>query len=320
VETRTGTVDTTTTTDSEPSQLTPGVPLAPPPPRKWSSLMPSQFKKVIKPGDQEWIAQCLYDGNGQLRQSISQNWFHPPFPPKNTVSPPDPHAYFRNRLFVWAPTRMWGIPLKCTKCKVKMNHGGIYNRAREVIDLDSRYYLVGLDNPKCSKCSLPVCPWSQDVLEQLDPSHRNRFPAVLTKNQAIDSNCLILMKPRTAGNSSSYLRQALQEIHSKEWGKRVVEYLSDCELHKKGTVLTQSQSVYQPPPPFRPLPLAQWFETAHTNETYCHIDELKGVITSTYGRILKLDSTKKVFRIINILYLLYYTSDVNALIFVLEVY
>ncbi|MEQ2198617.1 hypothetical protein XENOCAPTIV_015489 [Xenoophorus captivus] len=48
------------------------------------------------------------------------------------------------------------------------------------------------------------------------------------------------------------------------------------------------------PPPFSPLPLAQWFETLHANEILCHLDEMKGVITSTYGRILKLDSTKKI--------------------------
>lgn len=47
-------------------------------------------------------------------------------------------------------------------------------------------------------------------------------------------------------------------------------------------------------PPFCPLPLAQWFETVHANEILSHLDELKGVITSTFGRILKLDSTKKV--------------------------
>jgi len=54
------------------------------------------------------------------------------------------------------------------------------------------------------------------------------------------------------------------------------------------------EAVYEPPPPFCPLPLAQWFETVHANEILVHLDEMKGVITSTYGRILKLDSTKKV--------------------------
>ena len=42
------------------------------------------------------------------------------------------------------------------------------------------------------------------------------------------------------------------------------------------------------------MPLAQWFETVHTNDVVSHLDELNGVITSTFGKILKLDSTKKV--------------------------
>ncbi|XP_039655399.1 uncharacterized protein LOC120558453 [Perca fluviatilis] len=103
-----------------------------------------------------------------------------------------------------------------------------------------------------------------------------------------------MLPPRTLGNSSSYLQQALQEIHSEEWARRTIDYLTDCEVHKKSCVLTQSEALYQPPPPFNPLPLAQWFETVHANDILSHLDELKGVITSTLGRILKLDSTKKI--------------------------
>ncbi|XP_041658918.1 uncharacterized protein LOC121519885 [Cheilinus undulatus] len=104
----------------------------------------------------------------------------------------------------------------------------------------------------------------------------------------------IYTKPRTLGNSSSYLQQALEEAHSEEWARRTIEYLSDCELHKKRSTLTQSvEAHYQQPPPFN-LPLAQWFESVHANEIVGHLNEMKGVITSTYGRILKLDSTKKI--------------------------
>lgn len=141
---------------------------------------------------------------------------------------------------------------------------------------------------------IPVCPWSTEVLSQLDPAHRNRFPAVLTTQLALDRKCVTMLKPRTAGNSSSYLQQALKELHSEEWARRTIEYLSDCERHKKGCILTQSEeTVYRQPPPFRPLPLAQWFEAVHANKILSHLDEMKGVITSTYGRILQLDSTKK---------------------------
>ncbi|KAI4805634.1 hypothetical protein KUCAC02_010237 [Chaenocephalus aceratus] len=59
--------------------------------------------------------------------------------------------------------------------------------------------------------------------------------------------------------------------------------------------MTQSDvAVYMSPPRFSPLPLAQCFETVHANEILGHLEEMKGIITSTYGRILKLDSTKKI--------------------------
>ncbi|XP_023184849.1 uncharacterized protein LOC111607158 [Xiphophorus maculatus] len=266
-----------------------------PPEVNWVSFLPKQFLRVIKPADQQWIAQCLYNSTGQFKQHFSQNWFHPPSLPKIMNAPPDPLVYFRQRMFLWAPMRMWGISLKCHQCNTKMHHSGIYTKVREVIDLDSRYYLIGGDYPRCSKCMIPVCPWSTEVLNQLDPAHRNRFPAILTTQLALDKRCVTLLKPRTVGNSSSYVQQALEELHSEEWAKRTIDYLTDCELHKKKTALSRiHEVVYQNPPEFSPLPLAQWFETVHANEILCHLSEMKGVITSTYGRILKLDSTKKI--------------------------
>lgn len=259
---------------------------------KWKGFLPEQFRKVIHEADQVWIAKCLYEPTGQLKQRIKACWFHPPLEPK--PSPPEPGWYFRQRMFIWAPMRMWGIPLKCPQCSRKMNSSGIYRRVREVIDVDSRYYLVGGDYPRCSKCSQLVCPWSQEILSQLDVAHKSLFPAVLTTQLALDRKCVSFMKPRTSGNSSSYLQSAIEEAHSEEWARQTIRYLSDCERHVKMATFLPSAVAPLPLPPFRPLPLAQWFETVHSNDILSHLDEMKGVITSTYGRILKMDSTKKV--------------------------
>ena len=274
-----------------PAALGPPLPLRSPELGR-ARFLPKPFYKIIKPGDQEWIAHILYEPNGQLKQDVRQNWHHPPSPSRS-AAPPEPHDYFRQKMFLWAPMRMWGIPLKCTQCNRKMHHSGIYPKVREVIDVDTKYYLIGGDYPRCSQCKLPVCPWSSEILKQLDPSKRNKFPAVLTTHLALDRKCVTLLRPRTAGNSSSYLQQAFQEAHSEEWARRSCDYLTDCESHRKSR-LSLPQAVYAPPPPFCPLPLAQWFETVHANDVVAHLDELKSVITSTYGRILKLDSTKKV--------------------------
>ncbi|XP_030193755.1 uncharacterized protein LOC115529286 [Gadus morhua] len=127
-----------------------------------------------------------------------------------------------------------------------------------------------------------VCPWSQDILSQLDVAHRSLFPAVLTTQLALDRKAVTFLKPRTSGNSSSYVQSAMEEAHSEEWARQTIRYLSDCERHKKMATFIPSAAVYLPPPTFRPLPLAQWFETVHSNDILSHLDEMKGVITSTY--------------------------------------
>ncbi|KAM8857498.1 uncharacterized protein ACB058_009160 isoform 2-T2 [Synchiropus picturatus] len=220
-------------------------------------FLPKCFLTVIKPGDREWIAHILYEPTGRLKQDIQENWHHPPNPTRSST--PNPHDYFRQRMFLWAPMRMCGIPLKCTRCDRKMHRSGIYPKVREVIDVATRYYLIGADYPRCSNCEIPVCPWSEDILKQLDPATRNRFPAVLSAHMALDRTCVTLLRPRKAGNSSSYLQQAFEEAHSEEWVRRCCEYFTDCERHKTSR-LNPSEDVYPPPPPFCPLPPAQWFE------------------------------------------------------------
>ena len=75
-----------------------------------------------------------------------------------------------------------------------------------------------------------------------------------------------------------------------------MHYMADCELHRAGAArLTPDPTITYPrPPAFRSLPLAQWFQTAHTTEILGHVDEMKAVVTSVYGKVLKIDSTKKV--------------------------
>ena len=99
-----------------------------------------------------------------------------------------------------------------------------------------RYYMVG-EYLRCSDCHMPQCLWHSELLKQLDPAHRHRFPAIFTTRLALDKKVVTLMKPRTLGNSSSYIHSSIEELHSEEWGRHVVEYLTYCELHKRGGIL-----------------------------------------------------------------------------------
>lgn len=41
----------------------------------WKGFLPEQFRKVIQEADQVWIAKCLYEPRGQLKQKSSPAGF-----------------------------------------------------------------------------------------------------------------------------------------------------------------------------------------------------------------------------------------------------
>lgn len=94
-------------------------------------------------------------------QNISKNCFYPPGPYKLTSSPPNLHSYFRQRRFLWAPMRMWAIPLKCIECNAPFWN---IHQSKRGNWLDSKYHLIEGDYPCCSICMIPVCPWRVEIL------------------------------------------------------------------------------------------------------------------------------------------------------------
>ena len=146
----------------------------------WASFLPKQFRSVIHAGDQEWVAKCLYNTNGRLKDHLTKkNWYHPPAPKPPMGSAPNPSHYFRQRLFVWAPMRMWEILLRCPNCHSLMAHSGIYPKAREVVGIESRYYLIGADYP----CTM------QQVQSTPMPLERRHSRAVGSKSPQHISCC-----------------------------------------------------------------------------------------------------------------------------------
>ena len=70
------------------------------------------------------------------------------------------------------------------------------------------------------------------MMSQLRDSIRAYFPAILTRKYACDLSIIGLLRGRTLGNSPTALRNGILEVHSEEWLKKQLSYMSDCERHK----------------------------------------------------------------------------------------
>ena len=72
----------------------------------------------------------------------------------------------------------------------------------------------------CNACNGTFVSWDNRMLEQLSDGVRARFPVVLTWKYACDQSVVTLLHSRTLGNSSTLLRNQLEEVHSEEWFRR----------------------------------------------------------------------------------------------------
>ncbi|KAI4795577.1 hypothetical protein KUCAC02_029801 [Chaenocephalus aceratus] len=214
----------------------------------------------------------------------------PPGPWPKYSQRPYPDAFFQRPFFLWAPYKRWKYHLKCPSCAHKLTGGGLYKTVRRVLDLDGWYYM-GTEYLECSSCSKKCASWSASIRKQLDLDHQLLFPAVLTYRLSCDRKVLAQMKGRTLGNSASRLRSFLVEQHTAEWMRRSIHYLNTC---RRLLVAGVQMPPPQPPPQMVPVPSCGWLLSTFVLESFTRIEELKAKVTSTFGSILKMDSTKKV--------------------------
>ena len=87
------------------------------------------------------------------------------------------------------------------------------------------------------------------------------------------------------------LSHRLREQHSEEWLHRTAAYLTACEPFASSHLVS---TTFKSPPALPDLPRPEWLLTVFISDVCLRLDEVKAKITSTYGSILKMDSTKKV--------------------------
>lgn len=109
---------------------------------------------------------------------------------------------------------------------------------------------------------------------------------------ACDIRVIRLLRDRTLGNSPARLVKQLRENHGEEWLNRLAHYLQECAAFVDRPSLFPV--VCQEPPEPIDIPTSRWLLSVYGRDILSRMDHIKASITSTFGSILKMDSTKKV--------------------------
>ncbi|XP_078802180.1 uncharacterized protein LOC105353958 isoform X2 [Oryzias latipes] len=264
--------------------------------------LPAGWLHTLPEVDQRWMSKALFKWTAQGHpdldfSKVDRLWWYPPQVPLRITNVPQPEDYFGSPLLLWIPQKLWQVKLTCphSDCHEELlTSAGLHEKVRQVISLDITYF-VASEYLFCKRCKRKVISWSHAIVSQLDVGHRGQFPCILTSKLACDLRVVTLMRQRGLGNSSSQIRKKVQESHSEVWLKKTVQYLQDCK-HIKGAVEKGliSPVTFSPPLPMPTVPDHRWLMQVYAQDVLQRLTEVKASVTSTYGRILKLASTKKV--------------------------
>ncbi|XP_030206185.1 uncharacterized protein LOC115539182 [Gadus morhua] len=256
--------------------------------------LPEGWRTALTGAEQEWIGRALFQqtSGGSLKLTTDLKlWWDPPQPRLNYTQPPaSAAAFFACRLFLWAPLHMWGPRPTC--CQKHLTKCGMYKTIRKVLDIDG-WYLMATEYLECRRCRRKVAAWSQEVVRQLGEGHRALFPAILTYKLACDRRVIIQLRERTRGNSATQLQKKLCEAHTEAWMRRSIHYLSVMEPFTSTGVVRQCTP---PPKPSPDVPQYGWLLVVYCHDILSRLEDVKARVTSVFGSILKMDSTKKVTR------------------------
>ncbi|KAK0153860.1 hypothetical protein N1851_004052 [Merluccius polli] len=253
-----------------------------------NARLPESWRTALTGEEQEWIGRELFQPDSKGRTTLTtdlQLWWYPPQPrPSYTQPPASPAAFFACRLFLWTPLRLWGV--RCNKALTKC---GLYRTIRRVLDIDG-WYLMATEYPECRRCKKKVAAWSQEVVGQLGEGHRAQFPAILTYKLACDRRVILQLRERTRGNSPTQLYHKLCEAHTEAWMRQSMHYLSVMEPFASMGVVRMCT----PPPTLPPVPQYGWLLLVYRHDILSRLEDVKARVTSIFGTILKMDSTKRV--------------------------
>ncbi|KAK3524874.1 hypothetical protein QTP86_010602 [Hemibagrus guttatus] len=111
---------------------------------------------------------------------------------------------------------------------------------------------------------------------------------------ACDSHVIRLMRERTLGNSPTRLAKQLKENQWEEWLNRSAHYMEECVAFANCPSLFPV-TPQEPPEPIEVL-TSKWLLSVYGKDIMSCLNHVKASITSKFGNILKLDSTRKIIK------------------------
>ncbi|XP_063969339.1 uncharacterized protein LOC129281443 [Lytechinus pictus] len=271
---------------------------------KTEYLLTEGWKQTLPCHDHEWVSHALFKESSRGKpefdmQRITQLWFYPPEPQFVQGQAPKPARYYATKLLMWMPHKLWGVKILCPnqECNCQeLTLAGVYSHVQQVVDIDG-FYNMGAEYLECRRCHKKFISWSKPILDQLDTVHRLSFPVVLTCRGACDKKIVVMLRDRTLGNGPFQMIRKLKEVHTDAWLAKTAFYCSAVEEFFNASERGLIDQPNCPPPPAMPsLPTYHWLLTVYCNDVLERIDEVKASITSVFGRILKVDSSKKITR------------------------
>ncbi|XP_028296831.1 uncharacterized protein LOC114458609 isoform X2 [Gouania willdenowi] len=245
---------------------------------KWLKEDSGLFQKIMS----------YEDTHGKVRKRMvlkdDRMWFHPPESPGVVAGGvPSADCFFHSRLFFWRPVGVWGYSLRCPRTDCPAQEVLACNESRKAAK-ESATLSIGR-----------FLAWDAAIIKQLSPAHQAMFPAVLTRMRGVDKQIIRLMRDRTAGNTMAKVWRQVQESHCEDYLHRKDLYTTLLsQLNKPGGIIRTLIHQFQRPPTRRELPSPKLLRKAFLISEVENIEDYRTQIMSTFGKVLKYDSTRKI--------------------------
>lgn len=111
----------------------------------------------------------------------------------------------------------------------------------------------------------------------------------------MDKKVVTLLKDRSPGNTMAKVWRQIHENHCQTYLEKKDLYTTLLVmLQKPGNIAASLKSTFKPPPKRKEMPSARLLRHAYLLHEEDHLDDYRMQIMSTFGSVLKFDSTKKV--------------------------